>query len=317
MLTDIKISQFAKDTMKGLKAKEKYLLPKYFYDTEGSAIFRRIMRMPEYYITSCEHEIISEQTSNICCALNPDHRHMEIIEPGAGDGLKSRIILKAFAAEKTPFHYVPVDISDHMVNWLSEDLRKTIPGICIKGMAGDFFSVLGSLNGHSRRRIILFLGSNIGNFTPDECNAFLKLLSGATNAGDRVLIGFDLKKLPETIIKAYDDPYGHTRDFNINHLKRINRELEADFDTGQFFHHTSYDPITGEMKSFLVSRWEQTVHIAGEKIHFHQWEAIFMELSKKYSLREIDELAKSGGFKMEKNFFDSRNYFTDSLWVKL
>ena len=168
------------------------------------------------------------------------------------------------------------------------------------------------------RKIILFLGSNIGNFTNNEIDLFLNQLAGFTNKGDKVLIGFDLKKSPEVIMKAYNDQHGNTRKFNLNHLARLNKELYADFNLGNFEQHTKYNPVTGEVKSFLVSKTDQTVRIGaiGQSFRFKKWEPVFMELSRKFDLETIENMAQENGFKVEQHFTDKRNYFVDSLWAR-
>jgi len=167
-------------------------------------------------------------------------------------------------------------------------------------------------------RIILFLGSNIGNFDDDQLEDFLSRLSEITSRNDKLLIGFDLMKSPGIIMQAYDDPHGLTREFNINHLRRINREMGADFDTRSFEHEQVYDEITGEMKSYLLSCKDQIVMIEDPptQISFFKGERIFMELSRKFSIIGINELAPYYGFRVINNFTDRRNYFIDSLWIK-
>jgi L-histidine Nalpha-methyltransferase len=314
-----KTSQFATDTTKGLTTENKFLHPKYFYDKEGSLIFQRIMRMPEYYLTGCEYEIFKNQAEQICRAITPSASFLEIIELGAGDGLKSKILLNTLTENDVAFKYVPIDISRHALSQLRDELKHQIPGIEINEMAGDFFSIMKSFNGHDQQRVVLFLGSNIGNFMDPELDRFLSMLSHMTMKGDKTLIGFDLKKSPEIITSAYDDPHGHTRDFNLNHLTRINRELEADFDINNFMHHTSYNPVNGSMKSFLISKKDQKVYLASvdQTIYFKKWEPIFMELSRKFDPDDIEKLATDHGFMVEKNFFDEKEYFTDSLWVRV
>jgi uncharacterized SAM-dependent methyltransferase len=176
------------------------------------------------------------------------------------------------------------------------------------------------LNGYSGvPKVILFLGSNIGNFSDEQLSVFLSQLSAFAHKGDKVMIGFDLKKSPDIIMKAYDDPHGHTRDFNLNLLTRLNRELDADFELNNFEQHTEYSSETGAVKSFLVSKKEQTVHfeVLNKSFNFKQWEPIFMELSRKFDLETIETLATKHGFRVKEHFTDSRNYFVDSLWEKI
>jgi len=315
----IELTAFAKDTLKGLLAEEKYLLPKYFYDERGSQIFCDIMRMPEYYPTSCEYEIFEQQSGAICDMIEPGQGALEVLELGPGDGLKSRLFLKSLYDRKPGLEYVPVDISAHALQYLRCKLQDELPGLQVNEKAGDFFHVMKQFaGGNGISRVILFLGSNIGNFYPEEKKNFLTLLSAMTNKGDKVLMGFDLKKSPTVIQNAYDDPAGNTRAFNLNHLLRINRELDGDFDPEAFEHCASYDPVSGAMKSFLVSKKEQKVHLArvDTTIVFHKWEPVYMELSRKFSPADIKKIAKDYGFNVLHHFTDQRNYFTVSLWVK-
>ncbi len=314
------LSQLATDTLKGLSSAPKYLLSKYFYDDEGSRIFQDIMNMPEYYLTDCEHEIFSSQKEEITKAICSGNKLFNLVELGSGDGLKTKILLKYLVEKAINFQYTPVDISAQANHELVQSLKNELPALKVEAKTGDYFRKLKNLNGHaSIPKIILFLGSNIGNFSDNETNEFLNQLSAYSNLGDKVLIGFDLKKSPRVIMDAYNDPHGHTRRFNLNHLVRINRELDADFDIQKFEQQTTYNPQTGEVKSFLISITEQTVQIGTleKTFRFTKWEAVFMERSRKYDIQTIEKLALNHGFKVVRNFTDSRNYFVDSLWEKI
>jgi len=316
----ILLSQLATDTLKGLSSNPKYLLSKYFYDDEGSRIFQDIMNMPEYYLTDCEHEIFASQKEKITQAICPENKLFNLVELGSGDGLKTKILLKHLVEKGINFQYTPVDISAKANHELVESLKKELPTLQVEAKTGDYFRKLKNLNGHaSIQKIILFLGANIGNFSENETTEFLSQLSAYSNPGDKVLIGVDLKKSPRVIMNAYNDPHGHTRRFNLNHLVRINRELDADFDIRQFEQQTTYNPQTGEVKSFLISNTEQTVQIGAleKEFHFEKWEAVFMERSRKYGIQTIEKLALNYGFKVVQNFTDQRNYFVDSLWKKV
>jgi len=313
------ISDIAADTLRGLSANPKYLLSKYFYDDAGSAIFRDIMQMPEYYPTGCEFEIFSTYKKQITDALCEGVSGFDLIELGSGDGMKTKVLLQYLVEKSVGVHYIPIDISHKANNDLVINLKMELPLLTVRPKTGDYFQEVKKLNGYSGlRKVILFLGSNIGNFTHEEINLFLAQLSELCHKSDKVLIGFDLKKSPEVIMKAYNDPTGHTRRFNLNHLYRLNKELTANFDADNFEQHTEYNPETGEVKSYLVSKSEQTVYIAelDQKFSFRKWEAIFMERSRKFDLEIIQSLADYHGFKIERQFTDHRNFFVDSLWVK-
>jgi len=313
------VTDLAADTFRGLSANPKFLLSKYFYDDMGSSIFQDIMKMPEYYLTDCEFEIFSNNKNQITDAFREGVAVFDLIELGSGDGLKTKILLKYMIDNSVSFHYIPVDISQKANNELVNSLNRELPLLNVHAKTGDYFQEVKKMNGYSGlRRVILFLGSNIGNFSDEEINLFLGQLSKLCHKGDKTLIGFDLKKSPGIILKAYNDSQGHTRRFNLNHLIRLNRELNANFDPDNFEQHTEYNPLNGKVKSFLISKTEQTVYIAflDQSFRLKKWEPIFMELSRKFDTESIEKLAKDHGFMVGKNFTDTHNFFVDSLWIK-
>ncbi len=313
------LSSIASDAVSGLYSDPKYLMSKYFYDDNGSAIFRDIMKMPEYYLTDCEMEIFEEQKEHITGAFLQGGQAFDLIELGSGDGLKTRVLLRSLLGSKAGLRYIPVDISGETNDMLVKSLARELPSLEVKALTGDFFQLSSQISGSSeRRKVILFLGSNIGNFTDGEIKDFLDMLATACSRGDRVMIGYDLKKSPRIIMDAYNDRQGHTRRFNLSHLVRLNRELGADFNTGNFEHHTTYNPVRGEVKSYLVSLSEQMVKFAGtgDIFRFRKWETIFMERSRKFGIEDIESLASEHGFRVLEHFTDSREWFADSLWEK-
>lgn len=306
---------FAKDVEEGLSQRQKKLSSKYFYDKKGDELFQAIMRMPEYYLTDCEYHIFEQQKEEILDTIG--RNDFELIELGAGDGFKTKVLLKHFLAEEVPFVYRPVDISQNVLDILKKDLHVAWPQLAVRPLKGDYFEMLERMHSeHGQRKVVLFLGANIGNYTRKEALRFLEKFRKQLDPGDHLLIGFDLKKDPEVILKAYNDPAGITAAFNLNLLTRINRELGGNFDLDQFSHWETYQPISGETKSYLISRKEQTVEISAlsKTFKFEAWEAIDVELSLKYSPFEIEALAVAAGFKVTKHFYDDRKYFVDSLW---
>ncbi len=308
------------DTLSGLGNNPKTLKAKYFYDAKGSRIFEQIMQMPEYYPTRCEQEIFTTQATAIVNAIaNDTNETFELVELGSGDGIKTSVLLKELMKTKANFTYIPIDISSQAIEALQKNLKSVLPSLKISPQTGDYFEIMHQINGYSGlKKTALFLGANIGNYLADELALFLNGLSNFLHQGDKVLLGFDLKKSPAIIKAAYNDPHGLTRDFNLNLLKRLNCELGADFDLSCFEHHTEYNPITGYARSFLISTRAQKVMIASSNtvVSFDKWEPIFMEVSRKFDLKSISSLAKNYGFKIISNFTDSKEYFVDSLWVK-
>jgi len=311
------LTEFAKDTLEGLSANPKYLSSKYFYDTRGSGIFQDIMQMPEYYLTDCELEIFKTHKEEIYTAFIEKDTLCNLIELGAGDGFKTKILLSHFHDQNAVFEYTPIDISEETVKNLVIDLERGFPGIKINGMVGDYFHLMEEINLHDQtKKILLFLGSNIGNYNKSETLSFLNKLKSLMHSGDLLFIGFDLKKDSDIILKAYDDPHGHTAAFNLNLLQRINNELHANFILRNFKHHEVYDPQSGTARSELISLIDQKVEIQdlNENISFKQGESVFMEMSQKYDVDMINDLATESGFEIVRNFFDKRLYFVNSLW---
>jgi L-histidine N-alpha-methyltransferase len=316
----IKLGGFAADVLAGLSSTPKFLSSKYFYDDEGSRLFQEIMKLPEYYLTRAEYEIFSTQTSEIYEAFTARSGSFDLIELGAGDGTKTAVLIDYFLGRNADFSYVPVDISAEAQKALAENFRAKFPTLSINAEVGDYFQTLETLKTRSnKQKIILFLGSNIGNFSHANSVEFFKKIASAMNPNDHLFVGFDLQKDPHTILRAYDDSQGVTAAFNLNLLARINRELGADFDLEKFSHYATYRPVECAARSFLISREKQTVRISAlnQSFEFKAWEPIFMEISQKYNLEMIGELAAESGFQVVKNFFDSQNFYTDSLWKPL
>ena len=311
------VSNFARDVLLGLRSNPKHLFSKYFYDKRGSELFQRIMRMPEYYLTDCEMEIFGEQKEEIYRAFSKNGLDFDLIELGAGDGLKTKILLNYFASINASFRYVPVDISSEMVVDLQDELAQLIPQLKVHGMIGDYFQLMDVLSAErDTKKILLFLGSNIGNFDKQEVMDFLVQIRSVMRNKDLLFTGFDLKKDPRVILRAYDDAQGITAAFNLNLLDRINRELKGNFNTDFFEHIETYDPETGAARSFLISSKDQEIFIGelNARISFVKNESIYMEISKKFDLQMIQTLAAKTGFEIVQNFIDSRQYYINSLW---
>lgn len=315
--TQSKLNGFAEDVQNGLSATPKFLSSKYFYDDAGSRLFQQIMDLPEYYLTRAETDIFQNQSAEIVKSFQSFEKPIDLIELGAGDGTKTALLVDQFLAQKIDFSYVPIDISAQAIESLTAKFKNLFPALSIKPQFGDYFKILESLkNDSSRTKILLFLGSNIGNFSHEKSIEFLRSLRNVINENDFLFIGFDLQKDPRVILEAYDDAAGVTAAFNLNLLKRINSELGGNFVTENFSHYPVYEPREGAAKSFLISRARQSVFIEAlhQEFHFAQWEPIFMEISRKYTLPIIEKLAAESGFELVSNFYDEQKFFTDAIF---
>lgn len=300
---------------KGLGSQPKTLPSWLFYDETGNKIFQQIMHMHEYYPTRCEYDILQQYKDDLLKHFTNKARSFRLIELGAGDGLKTEILLKHFVAHHAGFTYMPVDISPTALELLADRLTKALPGLRTQPLNKTYDDALISLRDDHERKVILFMGANIGNFTVSEATLFLEKMALALGENDLLLLGFDLKKDPRIIQEAYDDPRGITKSFNLNILSRLNRELGAAFNVPDFTHYPFYDPETGTTKSFLVSMKQQTVFIEalGRPFHFGLWETIQTETSQKYDLPMIEKLLAPAGLKITEVFYDSQRYFCDVL----
>lgn len=313
----IHYTAFAEDVLEGLTAKKKHLSSKYFYDDSGSQIFRQIMKMPEYYPTNCELEILSWQSDAILDKI-AFNGNFNIVEFGSGDGTKTKQLLKAFLNKNAAFTYMPIDISEEAILILEESMLAALPKLKMESKIGDYFDVLEDIAKDDTPNLFLFLGGNIGNYKKEDAFRLLQMFASGMKKGDKLLLGIDLQKSPRIIQKAYDDPHGITKAFNMNLLHRINRELDADITIDQFDFYCHYNPENGEVNSYLYSLTKQRFYsrVLNKSFTFEKNETIWTELSKKYSFTEIEELASRLNFKVVENFLDSKQYFTDSLWEK-
>ncbi|RTQ47729.1 L-histidine N(alpha)-methyltransferase [Hymenobacter gummosus] len=308
--------ELAEHVRQGLSRQPKALSSMYFYDEVGSRLFQQIMALPEYYPTRTEFEVLTRHRAAIAQALTPaDGQPFHLLELGAGDGLKTKILLRELLAAGTRFAYAPVDISPSALAGLADSLRAELPSLQVEPLTAEYTQALAQLQGQPGRKAVLFLGSNIGNFPPAERQQFLGALAAQLSPDDRLLIGFDLRKDPRQIRAAYDDAQGVTAAFNLNLLTRLNHELGADFDLAAWEHFAEYDPLTGAMRSFLVSRRAQQVHVAalGQRFEFAAWEAIHTENSYKFTLPQIEQLAAAAGLRVQQVFQDEQQWFADVL----
>lgn len=310
------LNSFAKEVDEGLSAPIKRLNSKWFYDEIGNGLFEQIMKTPEYYLTESELEIFVDQSEAMMRGFGVEKSvHFDLYELGAGDGTKTIELLKHL--QEFNFTYRPIDISQHAIDALVDRMKETLPKIKVEGLQGEYFEALNVIK-NDHLKIILFLGSNLGNMLDRRANEFLVALSATMRKGDKLLLGIDLKKSKEIVLPAYNDAFGLTAEFNLNLLRRINRELGGDFKLDQFKHAPVYDEVQGMAMSFLESTCDQSVRIdALDKVfHFKKGECIFMEVSRKYDDESIAAVSINTDLVIAERFYDNRFYYCDLLFVK-
>lgn len=308
-------AEFILDLQEGLSKPRKQILSKYFYDELGSELFNQITRHPDYYLTKCEIEILNTYKKQIAKLF--EGQHFNLVELGPGEGLKTQILMDELLSEMHQFSYLPIDISKKYLKNLVNQFSGKLSSEQLNPICSDYFRGLEWLRKHSKRsNLVLFLGSSIGNFSPLETQEFLYQLHDSLNKRDYVLLGFDLRKDVDILLQAYSDDAGITRDFNLNLLKRINRELNADFDLNKFQHYATYNVYTGAMESYLLSLEQQIVKIGDleQSFLFEEIEPIHVEYSHKFTIKQINEFAHKAGFEIIQNYTDEKKFFIDALW---
>ena len=296
---------FRADVLRGLSAAVKAIPCKYFYDEAGSKLFDRICELEEYYPTRTELTIMEQHVQEMADLAGPA---CLLVEYGSGSSVKSRLLLDRL---ETPAAYVPVDISREHLRSSASALARAYPHLEVLPICADFTQPL-DLPVPAlpfRRRLIYFPGSTIGNFTPAEAIRLLRRTAQLGGPGSGLLLGVDLKKDPQILHAAYNDRRGVTAAFNLNLLERINRELGADFQTAQFWHHASYNPREGRIEMYLISQREQRVRIGSQAFTLAEGEAIRTEYSYKYNSADLRHLAKAGGYEVRRVWTDERNHF--------
>lgn len=310
---------FKQDIANGLSSSPKTLPSKYFYNKKGDALFVEIMNLPEYYLTRSELDIFKNKTQQLIESFNvkPD-THFELIELGAGDGLKTKELLKSLDTQNYKFDYLPIDISINALDLLEKDLHFELPSVTVKKQQGDYFEVLASLRQSKLPKIILFLGSNIGNMTDDLAADFIYKLGSNLQKGDKLLLGVDLIKSTDIVLPAYNDSKGITAQFNLNLLSRINDELGGNFNINQFSHQPEYDETEGIAKSYIVSTIQQHVEIKGidKSFEFSAGEKIHTEISRKYNDQLIHDIIANTDFKLDIKIMDSKAYFANYILTR-
>jgi L-histidine N-alpha-methyltransferase len=312
--------EFASDVERGLTTKSKYLSPKYLYDKVGSQLFDQICLQPEYYPTRTEASILNKHAHVISKMAGSN---IKVIELGSGSSSKTAILLSYLSLQKKKIYYFPIDISSSILIESIQRLKSQFPNATITGIRSDYnigidraVATAECMAAEKNKetpdaKLVLFLGSSIGNFELMEARALLGSIRKKLHRNDFLLVGFDLQKDEAVLNAAYNDKAGITAKFNLNLLARINRELDGNLELGKFEHCAFYNSEQQRMEMHLVSKTDQQLYIGalGKTFVIREGESIHTENSYKYTLNQIAALAVDCGFTVKKNFMDKKRWF--------
>jgi L-histidine Nalpha-methyltransferase len=326
VLQNREFEDFAADVERGLAAERKYVSPKYLYDELGSQLFEQICLQPEYYLTRIEASILNKHAPVISKLTGSN---IEIIELGSGSSSKTAILLRYLSLKKKRLYYFPIDISSSILMESTRRLKSQFPNVSITGIRSDYnlgidraaaAAAAECISAERNQEIpdmklVLFLGSSIGNFELIEARSLLGSVRKKLHTNDLLLVGFDLQKDESVLNAAYNDKAGITAKFNLNLLARINRELDGNLELGNFEHHAFYNREQHRIEMHLVSKTDQQLFIGalGKTFDITKGESIHTENSYKYTSNQIAALADDCGFTLEKNFLDKNRWFDVAL----
>jgi len=304
----VPLPPYIDEVVLGLTSRPKTLPCKLFYDDRGSQLFEKITRLPEYYPTRTEFGILQDSAKEIVSAAGTP---VSIIELGAGTATKTSALLRAFARRQLRVKYFPVDISAGALAGAKDRIKDECPNVTVLPVVVDFSDGFHFLREIPGRKLVLYLGSSIGNFEWIDAVAMLRKVREQLMPGDGLLLGTDMVKPPEILVPAYDDAQGVTEQFNKNILVRLNRELDANFDVDSFRHIAEWSPERSRMEIFLESTRPQkvTLRMSQLTVQFRAGERIHTENSHKYTLDMVDRMLCVSGFKLEKTWFDRQQWF--------
>lgn len=297
------------DVLHGLLQPQKWISSMYFYDAHGSALFDRICEQPEYYPTRTEMGILRDNAADIAAALGPG---LMLIEPGSGTGEKARVLLGAL---RDPAAFVPVEISREHLMRSAVSLNEAFPELEVLPVCADFSQPfeLPTPTHPVARRAMFFPGSTIGNFEPEDARNLLANFRTVVGDGAEMLVGVDLRKDPAVLERAYDDAAGITAEFNLNVLRRLNRDLGTNFDLDGFRHRAVWNDTESRIEMQLVALRDQSVSLDGHRIDFAAGEYIYTEASYKYSLDRFAALAADAGLRVTRVWTDDAKRFSIQL----
>jgi dimethylhistidine N-methyltransferase len=302
----------------GLAAHRKWLPAWLFYDADGSLLFDKITRLPEYYLTRTERDILAARAAEIVAQAAGDapHARLRIAELGAGSADKTRLLLRAAVERQGTLIYEPVDVSSSALQEARERIEREIAGVHVLPRVMNYTEGLDFYPAAAgERRMLLYIGSSIGNFEPDEAADVLGIVRAGLSDGDTLLLGVDLRKDESTLLAAYNDAAGTTARFNLNMLARLNRELDANFDLGAFAHRALWNAAESRIEMHLESLAAQKVRIAALDLDvtFASGERIHTENSYKYAPGQAEAMLAAAGFTPESRWTDARGWFAVHL----
>ncbi|MFP5237861.1 MAG: L-histidine N(alpha)-methyltransferase [Acidobacteriota bacterium] len=305
----------AQAVMEGLCSRPKWLPPWLFYDAAGSRLFEKITELPEYYLTRTEHGILKAHGEEMIARAAGDDA-LRLVELGAGSASKTSLLLQAAVEHQDTVIYEPLDVSGSALDAAQERIEAEIPGVLVAPRVVDYtrdFSLAPPF--HGERRMVLYIGSSIGNFEPHEAEELLRNVRAALRENDSILLGVDLVKDEGTLQAAYDDRAGVTAAFNRNMLARLNRELGAQFDMETFAHRARWNAERSRMEMHLESRGNQRVEIPSLdlRLHFAKGETIHTENSYKYRPGQAERALAAAGFEPVRTWTDERGWFAVCL----
>ena len=306
---------FRTSALAGLAMEERSIPSRFLYDEVGSALFEAITRLHEYYLTRKERGILERRAPEIVRSVG---KEIEIVEFGSGSAEKTRLLLQAAFERQQNLRFVPIDISQAALKGSAINLLNEHPGLDVVAISAEYRDALHALPPAGQPRLLLFLGSNIGNFTPGDAKGFLGAISKEMSSADRLLVGIDLIKDPDIIEQAYNDPAGVTAAFNKNLLSRVNRELGGQFSLDCFSHFAPYVKEKKKIEMRLVSECDQWVRIEGLKgsLQFKRGEYIHTEDSHKYSIDGFEKMAQKAGLNLVERWTDEDGWFALTLLQK-
>jgi L-histidine N-alpha-methyltransferase len=302
-------SPIAEEVREGLNAHPKRLPPKLFYDAEGSRLFEQITETPEYYPTRTERGILEQYAPAIVAEAGAN---LTLVEMGAGSASKTRVLITALLRRQLGLAFYPVDVSSSALREAVSSLNGDFRGLHVSPIVADYSRHIPQLQALPGRKLVLFIGSTIGNFEPEEARDFLKRLRCSLAPGDALLLGFDMRKDPATLHAAYNDREGVTARFNKNVLARINRELGGQFDLSSFDHLAFWNDKKSRIEMHLKSAVDQTVWIQDLEhfFYFSSGECLHTENSYKFSVATIASLLLRTGLRLEKTWTDPKDWFS-------